>query len=83
PLKVDWILLDNFSHCEVKEAVVLRKSLDPENWSTKFEASGNVNLETVRGYALAGADAVSVGRLTHSVTALDIGLDFSIGNNDE
>jgi nicotinate-nucleotide pyrophosphorylase (carboxylating) len=40
------------------------------------EASGNMTLERVRAYALAGADAVSVGALTHSVTAADIALEL-------
>jgi nicotinate-nucleotide pyrophosphorylase (carboxylating) len=40
------------------------------------EASGNMTLDRVRAYALAGADAVSVGALTHSVAAADIALDL-------
>ena len=40
------------------------------------EASGNVSLETVRGIAEAGVDIISSGALTHSVKALDLGLDF-------
>lgn len=76
PLKVEWILLDNFPPVEVAEAVRLRDELDPEGWRTLLEASGNVDLETIRAHALAGADAASVGRLTHSVPALDLGLDL-------
>ncbi|MCP4800520.1 MAG: carboxylating nicotinate-nucleotide diphosphorylase [bacterium] len=83
PLKIDWILLDNFTHKQVAEAISLRNTLEPDSWKTKFEASGNVNLETVNGYARAGVDAVSVGRLTHSVIAMDIGLDFSAGDSDD
>jgi nicotinate-nucleotide pyrophosphorylase (carboxylating) len=41
------------------------------------EASGNMRVETVRAYALAGVDAVSVGSLTHSVVAADISLELS------
>jgi nicotinate-nucleotide pyrophosphorylase (carboxylating) len=41
-----------------------------------IEASGNMTLDRVRAYALAGANAVSVGALTHSVTAADIALDL-------
>ncbi len=44
-----------------------------------IEASGGISLETVRGYALAGVDAVSVGSLTHSVAAADISLELSRG----
>lgn len=83
PLKIDWILLDNFTHEQVAEAISLRKTLEPDDWKTKFESSGNVNIETVSGYAKAGVDAVSVGRLTHSVIAMDIGLDFSAGDSDD
>jgi nicotinate-nucleotide pyrophosphorylase (carboxylating) len=42
-----------------------------------LEASGNMRLETVRDYALAGVDAVSVGALTHSVRAADISLELA------
>lgn len=76
PLRVEWILLDNFTPALVREAVALRDAGDPAGWRTRLEASGNVTLETVRAYAEAGADAASVGRLTHSVPALDLGLDF-------
>jgi len=81
PLKIDWILLDNFTNEQVTDAISLRETLEPAGWKTKFESSGNVNLETVSGYAQAGVDAVSVGRLTHSVIAMDIGLDFSAGDS--
>ncbi|MFN7612247.1 MAG: nicotinate-nucleotide diphosphorylase (carboxylating), partial [Alphaproteobacteria bacterium] len=39
------------------------------------EASGNVTLEAVRAIAETGVDAISIGRLTHSVRAVDIGMD--------
>jgi len=42
------------------------------------EASGNVNLGTVAGIAAAGVDVISVGALTHTVTALDLGLDVEL-----
>ena len=44
-----------------------------------LEASGNMRLDTVRAYALAGVDAVSVGALTHSVTAADVSLELFTG----
>lgn len=44
----------------------------------QIEASGNVDLGTVRDYALAGADAISIGRLTHSVQAADISLEVEM-----
>jgi nicotinate-nucleotide pyrophosphorylase (carboxylating) len=44
----------------------------------RFEASGGVNLETVADIAETGVDFISVGALTHSAPALDIGLDFVV-----
>ncbi len=76
PLGVDWILLDNFTPQRCAEAVARRDAASGAAARTRLEASGNVTLETVRAYAEAGVDAVSIGRLTHSVTALDIGLDL-------
>jgi len=43
---------------------------------SKTEASGGVNLKTVRAIAASGVDFISVGALTHSARAVDIGLDF-------
>jgi nicotinate-nucleotide pyrophosphorylase (carboxylating) len=63
------IMLDNFSLEELREAVVLN------NYVSKLEASGGVNLDTVRAIAETGVDAISVGALTHSAPALDIALD--------
>jgi nicotinate-nucleotide pyrophosphorylase (carboxylating) len=74
PLGVAWILLDNFDPTDVERAVELRRSLDAE--ATRLEVSGGINLATVRAYAEAGADAVSIGRLTHSAPALDVALEI-------
>ena len=73
PLGVEWILLDNFEPVDVAEAVVRRDRSAP---TTRLEVSGNVTLETIAMYAAAGVDAASVGRLTHSVKALDLALDL-------
>ena len=62
-------MLDNFSLEELREAVVLN------NYVSKLEASGGVNLTTVRAIAETGVDAISVGALPHSAPALDIALD--------
>ena len=43
-----------------------------------MEASGNITVETVADVARAGVDTISIGALTHSVRALDLGLDFAI-----
>lgn len=70
---VDYILLDNMPLAELREAVSARG----ERVTPMLEASGGVNLETVREIALTGVDFISVGALTHSAPALDIGLDFT------
>ena len=64
------ILLDNMSPEEMKQAV------DIVAGRVVLEASGGVNLETVRAVAETGVDLISVGSLTHSVKALDISLDL-------
>lgn len=75
PLGVEWVLLDNFDPPGVVAAVALRDAADPAR-RTRLEVSGNVTLESARAFAAAGADAVSIGRLTHSAPALDLALDF-------
>lgn len=68
----DAILLDNFTLDDLREAVrrVAGRAV--------LEASGGVSLATVAAIAATGVDIISVGALTHSVTALDIGLDIGI-----
>ena len=65
---VDMILLDNFSQEETRQAVQLVSGRVP------LESSGGVTLDNVRSFAEAGVDYISVGALTHSVTAVDIHL---------
>jgi nicotinate-nucleotide pyrophosphorylase (carboxylating) len=65
---VDRIMLDNFSHEDMRTAV---KLIDG-NYET--EASGGIKLSTVRSYAECGVDYVSSGALTHSVHNLDLSL---------
>lgn len=69
---VDHLLLDNMAPDDLRKAVALRG----ERARPLLEASGGVNLETVRSIAETGVDFISVGALTHSAPALDIGLDF-------
>jgi nicotinate-nucleotide pyrophosphorylase (carboxylating) len=69
----DIILVDNLGPEKLAEAVRRRDAKAP---GILLEASGGVTLETVRGLALTGVDRISVGALTHSAPALDIGLDF-------
>ncbi len=68
--RADIILLDNMRPEQLRQAVAM---IDGRAIS---EASGGVNLETVQEIAAAGVDLISVGALTHSAPALDIGLDF-------
>jgi len=65
----DIVMLDNFSQVDLAEAV--RRT----DGRALLEASGGVNLETVRAIAETGVDLISVGALTHSAPILDIGLD--------
>jgi nicotinate-nucleotide pyrophosphorylase (carboxylating) len=65
------ILLDNMTPSEVKKAVKQIRAALPK---VPIEASGNMNLKTVRKYAMAGVDFVSVGALTHSATAADLSM---------
>jgi nicotinate-nucleotide pyrophosphorylase (carboxylating) len=69
----DIVLLDNMSLDQLRAAVSRRDAVSPR---TLLEASGGVNLNTVRDIAATGVDRISVGAITHSATALDIGLDF-------
>jgi nicotinate-nucleotide pyrophosphorylase (carboxylating) len=69
---VDHILLDNMSLGDLREAVSLRGG----RGEPRLEASGGITLATLREIAATGVDFISVGALTHSATALDIGLDF-------
>ena len=66
----DIVLLDNMS------LEVLRTAVQLVGGRAKTEASGGVNLQTVRGIAGTGVDYISVGALTHSACAMDLGLDF-------
>ena len=66
----DIILLDNMTPAQLRAAV---KSV---RGRAQTEASGGVNLKTVRGIAQTGVDFISVGAITHSARAVDIGLDF-------
>jgi nicotinate-nucleotide pyrophosphorylase (carboxylating) len=68
----DIILLDNMSVSDLREAVRLI------NGRAITEASGGVTIATVGEIASTGVDLISVGALTHSAPALDIGLDFEI-----
>jgi nicotinate-nucleotide pyrophosphorylase (carboxylating) len=68
----DVVLLDNMSVAQLREAVQLVAG------KMKCEASGNVNLSTVKAIAETGVDIISSGALTHSAPVLDLGLDIKI-----
>jgi len=65
------VLLDNMTPAQVGEAAARAHAR-----GVRVEVSGGITLETIRAYAEAGADLISVGALTHSAVAVDIGLDF-------
>lgn len=66
----DIILLDNMTTDQLREAVKLVSG------RAILEASGGVNLDTVRSIAETGVDWISIGALTHSSPAMDLALDF-------
>ena len=66
--RVDRIMLDNFSHADLKKAVKLIGG------SFETEASGGINEKNIRDYAATGVDFISVGALTHHIQSLDMSL---------
>jgi nicotinate-nucleotide pyrophosphorylase (carboxylating) len=69
-IRVERILLDNMTPETMAEAVRLTAG------QAKLEASGNVNLETVRRIAETGVDYISIGALTHSAKVFDVSFDY-------
>jgi nicotinate-nucleotide pyrophosphorylase (carboxylating) len=70
PLKVDAVMLDNMDEATMRRAVAMVAGC------MLVEASGGITPETVAKVAATGVDLISSGALTHSVKALDLGLDF-------
>ena len=70
----DRLLLDNMPPPVLREAVTLVAGRVP------LEASGGVTLETIRSIAETGVDYISVGRITQSAPAVDIGLDYAVSH---
>jgi len=66
----DIVLLDNFSLVQLEEAVAITQG------KAKLEASGGVNLETIRAIANTGVDFISVGAITKDVKAIDLSMRF-------
>ncbi len=73
PCRPELVLLDNMTPEQLREAVRRRNERAHE---VVLEASGGVNLTTVRAIAETGVGRISVGALTHSAPALDIALDY-------
>jgi nicotinate-nucleotide pyrophosphorylase (carboxylating) len=72
---IDIILLDNMGQWQLKHAVDMRNSMKFKGPKPLLEASGNITLNNVSAVARCGIDRIAVGAITHSATAVDIGLD--------
>jgi nicotinate-nucleotide pyrophosphorylase (carboxylating) len=68
---IDAILLDNMVPAQIREALALRRN------NIKFEASGGITLKNVRRIAATGVDFISIGALTNSARAVDLGLEMN------
>ena len=68
---IDVILLDNMVPAQIREALALRRN------NIKFEASGGITLKNVRRIAATGVDYISIGALTTSAPAVDLGLEMT------
>ncbi len=75
PAQPDIVLLDNMTPEQLCQAVAIRSELRS---AAEFEASGGVNLDTIRAIAETGVERISIGALTHSAPNLDVGLDWSL-----
>jgi nicotinate-nucleotide pyrophosphorylase (carboxylating) len=73
PAQPDIVLLDNMGLADLREAVRRRNAAAP---GVRLEASGGITLAGLRDIAETGVDRISVGALTHSAPALDLGLDY-------
>ncbi len=75
-VRPDIVLLDNMGPDLLRQAVAMRDTSAP---GVELEASGGINLMTLRDVASTGIDRISLGALTHSATNLDLGLDWRLG----
>jgi nicotinate-nucleotide pyrophosphorylase (carboxylating) len=69
----DVVLLDNMSVADLRTAVLRRNALAPQ---VELEASGGITLANVRDVAATGVERISIGELTHSAPAMDLGMDW-------
>ena len=72
---IDIVLLDNMGQWQLKHAVEMRDEMCGKNSKPLLEASGNITLDSVSAVAQCGVDRIAIGAITHSATAVDIGLD--------
>ena len=72
----DVVLLDNMSNAQLKKAVA--KNREDNTGTVKLEASGNVNIKTVKAIAETGVDYISTSKITMAAPTLDVGLDISV-----
>ena len=72
---IDIVLLDNMGQWQLKHAVEMRDEMCGKNAPPLLEASGNITLDNVSATAQCGVDRIAIGAITHSATAVDIGLD--------
>ncbi len=76
------ILLDNFDPQLTRQAVTHVRDREREYGKIWLESSGSITLDTVRAYADAGVDRISVGAITHSAPQLDLALDVRLASDD-
>ena len=72
---IDIVLLDNMGIWQLQHAVEMRNQMCGKNRKPLLEASGNITLDNVAVVASTGIDRIAIGAITHSATAVDIGLD--------
>lgn len=75
--KPDVVLLDNMSNEQLREAVTINTK--DNSGAVKLEASGNVNIDTIKAIAETGVDYISTSKITMAAPTLDVGLDIAIG----
>jgi nicotinate-nucleotide pyrophosphorylase (carboxylating) len=75
-VKPDVILLDNMSTDQLSDAVEINRQ--DNQGAVKLEASGNVNINTIKAIAETGVDYISTSKITMAAPTMDIGLDIII-----
>jgi nicotinate-nucleotide pyrophosphorylase (carboxylating) len=68
------LVLDNMTPADIKKAIDIVREHNPK---IPLEASGGINLENIKKYALPGLNYISVGAITHSATAVDLSMKIT------